>query len=60
MMKDVDDALGEDADHMYGQREQHHEEKTIISPSNAVVQPWTVVVKSLNNSKQQNDISETA
>jgi len=48
MMKDVNQAEHKDTNHVETQRYQEHEEVSVVSPANAVVDPRTVVVKDLN------------
>lgn len=42
-----DEAEGENSHHVDTQRQQEEKEVAVVSPSNAVVHPWTVVVKVL-------------
>ena len=48
MVEDVDETEDEDPDHVNGERYEEHEEVSVVSPSNAVVHPRTVMVEYLN------------
>lgn len=49
MVHEVDDALRQDADHVHRQWEEHHEKVAVVTPTYAVVQPRTVVIKCLKH-----------
>ena len=49
VVHEVDDALRQDADHVHRQWEKHHEKVAVVTPTYAVVQPRTVVIKCLKH-----------
>ena len=49
VVHEVDDALRQDADHVHRQWEEHHEKVAVVTPTYAVVQPRTVVIKCLKH-----------
>ena len=46
-MDDMDETEHKDGCHVDRQRDEEHEEVAIVAPANAVVHPWTVVIKHL-------------
>lgn len=48
MMKHMNQAQDKDTNHVKAQGDQKHEEVSVISPANAVVDPWAVVIKDLD------------
>lgn len=48
MMKNMNQAQDKDTNHVKAQGYQKHEKVSVISPANAVVDPWAVVIKDLN------------
>ena len=51
MIHDEMNAEDEYRHHVDGQRKKEEEEEAVVPPSDAVVHPWTVVVKGLNKCK---------
>ncbi len=47
LVQDVDQAEDKDRCHVHGERDQEHEEVTVVASADAVVHPWAVVVKYL-------------
>lgn len=52
---DINEAPGEDADHMECQGDEEEKEVTVIAFTNAVVHPWAVMIKRLR--KREKNIS---
>jgi len=48
VMKHMNQAQDKDTNHVEAEGDQKHEEVSVISPANTVVNPWAVVVKDLN------------
>jgi len=48
MMENMNETEDEDADHMDGEGYEKHEEVSVVSSPDAVVNPWTVVIKDFN------------
>lgn len=51
VVQHVDQAEGDDAHHVRAERQQEQEEVTVVAPPDAVVDPWTVVVKVLGKGR---------
>lgn len=54
---DDPDAHTEDAHHVYSQRNKKHEEEAVVSPANAVIYPWAVMVKGLKCTAGKPEVS---
>jgi len=48
VMENVNEAEDKDSDHVDGERNEKHEEVSVVSSPNTVVHPWTMVVEDLN------------
>lgn len=57
MVKHVNKAEWEDAEHVYGEWDEKEEEIAIVSPTHTVVHPWTMMIEGLEEKNNRTSVS---